>query len=92
MSQISVYATNWCPYCQQAKRLLDSLGVTWKEINIELEGMSRVQLSKITGGHTVPQIVIDGKPIGGYMELSNLYQSGELQKLLDLPSHVESDS
>ena len=69
MNRISMYTTNWCPYCQQAKRLLETEGLTWKEINIELEGISRVQLSKLTGGHTVPQIIIDGKSIGGFTDL-----------------------
>ena len=92
MAQISMYVTNWCPYCQQAKRLLESIGATWNEINIELEGLSRPQLAKITGGHTVPQIVIDGKTIGGYTDLYGLYHSGKLLTMLDLESSAESDS
>ncbi len=92
MARISMYVTNWCPYCQQAKRLLESIGVTWKEINIELEGLSRVQLAKITGGHTVPQILINGKTVGGYTDLFGLYQSGQLQTMLELEPSVESDS
>lgn len=89
MNQISMYTTNWCPYCQQAKRLLESEGLTWKEINIELEGISRVQLSKITGGHTVPQILINGKSIGGFTDLYSLQQSGKLNELLENPAHAE---
>ena len=92
MAQISMYVTNWCPYCQQAKRLLESIGVTWNEINIELEGLSRFQLAKITGGHTVPQILINGKSIGGYTDLFGLHQSGQLQTILDLEPSAESDS
>lgn len=77
-----MYMTNWCPYCQQAKALLGSLGVQWNEINIEMEGLSRVDLANLTGGHTVPQIMIDGKSIGGFSELYALHQSGALKELL----------
>ena len=74
--------TNWCPYCQAAKALLKSLGIRWNEINIELEGISRPELFRLTGGRTVPQIVVNGKSVGGYSELFALHQSGELEKLL----------
>jgi glutaredoxin 3 len=77
-----MYVTNWCPYCTQAKRLLESIDVEWDEINIEQQGMSREELSKITGGHTVPQIVIGDTPVGGYTELWALQQSGKLAELL----------
>ena len=89
MNQISMYTTNWCPYCQQAKRLLETEGLTWKEINIELEGISRVQLSKMTGGHTVPQILINGISIGGFTDLHALQQSGKLREMLESPVNAE---
>lgn len=82
MVQISMYVTTWCPYCTQAKRLLKSLGQEWKEINIERAGLSRRDLVKLTGGYTVPQIVIGDQPVGGFSELFALHQSGKLQALL----------
>lgn len=36
------------------------------------------EMRKLTGGNTVPQIIIDGKPIGGYTELVELDMDGEL--------------
>ena len=53
-----------------------------RQINIEDIGMSREELFKITGGMTVPQIVINNQCIGGFDDLFNLSQSGELQKLI----------
>jgi glutaredoxin len=50
----------------------------FEEINIEEKGWSREDLFELTGGHTVPQIVIDEKPVGGYNELLNLNRAGEL--------------
>ena len=82
MPQISIYTTAWCPYCAMAKKLLSSLGIEWKEINIETEGITRGDLQQLTGNFTVPQIIISGKPIGGYDNLYALKQSGQLDALL----------
>ena len=61
---VIVYSTSWCQPCNFAKRLLDSKGIEYREIDIEEKGWSREDLFEITGGRTVPQIVIDEKPIG----------------------------
>ena len=58
------------------------MGVSYKNIDIEKEGLSRDQLAKLTGGHTVPQIVINEKAIGGFNELIQLNNSGALITLL----------
>ena len=58
------------------------MGVSYEEINIEKENLSRDDLSKLTGGYTVPQIIINDNPIGGFNELLQLNQSGKLKDLL----------
>ena len=58
------------------------MGVSYEEINIEKEGLNRDDLSKITGGYTVPQIIINDNPVGGFNELLQLNQSGKLKELL----------
>jgi len=75
---INVYSTTFCPYCVNAKRLLTEKGMNFEEINIEEKGISREELVEITGGRSVPQIVINDKPIGGYDNLVQLDQAGEL--------------
>ena len=80
--KIIIYGTTWCPSCVSAKRFFDEMKLNYDEINIEKEGMSREKLLKITGGHTVPQIVINNKCIGGFSELISLKQSGELKEIL----------
>ena len=75
---IIVYSTSWCQPCKFAKRLLDSKGLEYSEIDIEEKGWSREDLFEITGGRTVPQIVIDETPIGGYDDLLKLEQEGKL--------------
>ena len=79
---IKIYSTSWCPSCNTAKQLLDGKGLSYEEINIEEIDMSREQLAKLTGGMTVPQIVVNGTNIGGFDKLMVLSQSGELEKLL----------
>ena len=75
---VIVYSTSWCQPCNFAKRLLDSKGLEYNEIDIEEKGWSREDLFEITGGRTVPQIVIDEKPIGGFDDLLKLEQKGKL--------------
>jgi len=62
--------------------MLDDKGLSYKEINIEEEGISRDDLLKLTGGFTVPQILINDEPIGGFDKLLILDQSGKLKELL----------
>ena len=80
--KITIYSTTWCPSCVSAKKLLDAKGLSYEEINIEEVNISREQLLEITGGHTVPQIVINNKTIGGFENLMMLNQNGELDKII----------
>ena len=75
---IKIYTTSWCPYCNNAKRLLKEKSIEYEGINIEEKGISREELTEITGGRSVPQIVIDDKAIGGYDNLVALDQEGKL--------------
>ena len=79
---VKIYSTSWCPSCVSAKRLLEDNNIEFEEINIEELGMSREQLCDITGGMSVPQIVINDKSIGGFENLLTLVQSGALKELL----------
>jgi glutaredoxin 3 len=81
MTQIQMYTTRWCGYCVRAKTLLQSRGLEFEEIFLDDDPAFRQRLLELTGSWTVPQILIDGKPIGGYTELWQLDRSGELDKL-----------
>ena len=76
-----MYTTHWCGYCVRARVLLDARGLEYEEINLDDDPAFRQKLFDLTGGWTVPQIVIDGKPIGGYTELWRLDKAGELAPL-----------
>ena len=75
---IKIYSGNWWGSCIAAKKLLDDKGLSYETINIDEEGISREELMKLTGGHTIPQIIIDDKPIGGFEQLLMLNQKNKL--------------
>lgn len=78
-----MYTTSWCGYCVRAKALLDARGLPYEEIRLDDDDASfRQTLFDLTGGWTVPQILIDGRPIGGYTELWRLDRDGRLAELL----------
>jgi glutaredoxin 3 len=78
--RIAVYTTRWCGYCVRAKALLDSRGIPYEEISLDDDPHFRQTLLEATGGWTVPQIVVDGRPIGGYAELYALERAGRLER------------
>jgi glutaredoxin 3 len=78
-----MYTTSWCGYCVRAKALLDARGIPYEEIHLDDDDPSfRQTLFDLTGGWTVPQILIDSTVIGGYTELWRLDREGRLAELL----------
>lgn len=84
-ARVVVYTTSYCPYCTRAKLLLRSRGVAFDEVDVTGDDERRAWLVQQTGRKTVPQIFIDGRPIGGSDDLAALDRRGELQKLLAAP-------
>jgi len=82
MADIEIYTKPTCPFCLGAKRLLESKGQSWKEVDIAAEPERREEMIRRAGRHTVPQIWIGERHVGGYDELARLDASGELDKLL----------
>ena len=82
MPRIQLYTTRWCGYCVRAKTLLDSKGLAYEEIFLDDDPAFRQTVYDVSGGRTVPQILIDGEPIGGYTELWRLDRDGRLDALL----------
>ena len=81
MPRIQIYTTEWCGYCVRAKALLDARDLPYEEISLEGDPRFRQKLIDLTGSWTVPQIMIDDRPIGGYAELWALDRSGGLEQL-----------
>ncbi len=83
MKKIIVYTMDYCPYCDSAKKLLKSKGLSFEEIKLaEDDDQAWIDLEKRTKFKTVPQIFIGDAFIGGFSELSKLNQKGELDRLL----------
>ena len=83
MAEVEIYTTPWCPYCWRAKRLLDTKGVKYIEIDLWQESARRAEMvARADGRTTVPQLFIDGRGIGGSDELTALEASGELDGML----------
>jgi glutaredoxin 3 len=65
-----------------AARLLAAQRIAFREVDVSGDRESRRWLAQVTGQSTVPQIFVHGRPIGGYEELSELVESGQLAELL----------
>lgn len=83
MQPVTLYTTPICPYCIATKRLLDTKGVTYTDINVMAEPNRRAEMmQKAHGRHTVPQIFIGDTHVGGCDELHALERAGKLDPLL----------
>ena len=82
MARVTVYTTRWCGYCVRAKALLTSRGIEFDEFSLDGDPAFRQKVHDLSEGWTVPQILIDGKPIGGYTELWRLDRDCRLEARL----------
>lgn len=82
MTKIIMYSTGNCPFCKQAEKLLIEKGLAFETIRVDHDPELRAEMMRITGRRTVPQIIINEKPIGGFDDLHALEQSGELDKMI----------
>ena len=81
-ARVVMYRTQFCGYCMLAKRLLVKKGASFEEIDVSGDPEKRAWLRQVSGQYTVPQIFIDDRPIGGYLELHLLERAGKLDALL----------
>ena len=84
MTRVKIYSTGTCPYCTKAKLLLQKWNIPFDEVRID-QGQTAMRefVQATNGARTVPQIVIDGKCIGGFTELTELHMEGELDELVE---------
>jgi glutaredoxin 3 len=84
MQAVKMYTTAVCPYCVQAKRLLQQRGVaTIEEVRVDTNPDERLKMMEITGRRTVPQIFIGATHVGGCDDLMALDGRGGLMPLLN---------
>ena len=80
---VTLYTTEPCGFCRQAKTLLEARGVVYTEVNLAKDPGGRADLVALTGQMTFPQIVIGERSIGGFRELVEANRAGTLAELLD---------
>ena len=83
MLDIKIYTTDFCSYCEVAKRLLEKIGMSYQEINIHGNAKMRDEIEALTGRRDVPQIFIDDQHIGDDDDLAELVNSGKIDSLLN---------
>jgi glutaredoxin 3 len=84
MPRVKVYSTGICPFCQKTKQLLQKWNIPYEEVRIDLDRNAQREFIQVTNGaRTVPQIVIDGKCIGGFDDLTELHMEGGLDGLVE---------
>jgi glutaredoxin 3 len=79
---VILYTTEPCGFCRQAKALLESRGVSYREVNLAKDPVGRADLVALTGQMTFPQILIGRRSIGGFRELLEAERDGVLDALL----------
>ncbi len=83
MPKVEVYATRSCPFCHSARALLDRKGVAYDLIDVGAAPERRSEMTqRAMGRRTVPQIFIDGQPMGGSDDIHALDRQGKLDALL----------
>ena len=85
MKKVVIYTGPMCNFCSAAKHLLNKKNVSYEEIDIGYDDKKREEmLKKSNGAKTIPQIFIEEKHIGGYVELKALEVAGKLNSLLGI--------
>ncbi|XP_059660211.1 glutaredoxin-C5, chloroplastic [Cornus florida] len=93
---VVVYSKTWCSYSSEVKTLFNRLGVQPLIVELDQLGPQGPQLQKVlerlTGQHTVPNVFIGGKHIGGCTDTVKLHRKGELESLLSEASTKKTES
>ena len=82
MQPVTIYSSDYCPYCMRAKQLLRNKGVDFHEICVDGEPKLRAEMTQKTGRTSVPQIWIGETHVGGCDDLYALERAGRLDPLL----------
>ncbi|KIN78851.1 glutaredoxin 3 [Sulfitobacter mediterraneus] len=84
MKTVEIYTSPLCGFCHAAKRLLNSKGVSFSEVDVLANPDRKAEMiQRANGGRTVPQIFIGGDHVGGSDDLHALERAGKLDSLLE---------
>ncbi len=89
--KITMYASEYCSYCMAARMLLKKKGVDYDEVLVSDDRALRQEMERRSNKTSVPQIFIGDQPIGGFDELYELEESGELDRMLNQQQNITSN-
>jgi glutaredoxin 3 len=82
-TEVTLYTTEPCGFCRQAKDLLTARGVAYTEVNLAKDPVGRAELVALTGQMTFPQVLVGRRSVGGFRELVEADRAGVLEELLE---------
>ncbi len=90
MANVEIYTKSWCPFCARAKDRLDRKGVSYHEIDVTEDSIREFEMMHRSTRHTVPQIFVNGRHLGGNDDLVAAERAGQLDRLLSVPMKREA--
>jgi len=84
-----MYSMEWCPYCAKAKALLAAKGIEYDEIDVTDDEDAAREMIERTGQRGVPQLIVDGRWVGGYDDLAYLNATGALDQMFGIETTVD---
>jgi monothiol glutaredoxin len=75
-----------CGFSARTVAMLESLDQPFAAVNILPDPAIRQELSAVSGWPTIPQLFVEGELVGGCDIVTEMYESGELQRLLGVES------
>jgi glutaredoxin 3 len=85
-NKVVIFSKSYCPFCTATKRLFQGMGVEGVvivELDQEPNGTEiQRELTKMTGQHTVPNVFVSGRHLGGNSDTQAAAKTGKLQDLL----------
>jgi glutaredoxin 3 len=82
--KITVYGSEHCGYCTAAKMLFKKKGLHYDDVLISRDPERRLEMERLSGRRSVPQVIIGDVAVGGFDELYALDKSGDLDRLLGM--------
>lgn len=83
MNDVTIYTTDWCPYCDRVKDMLNRKQVAYTEVDVDTPEQ-REWLTQKSGQQTVPQVYIGERHVGGWDDIVAMERAGKLDFALGL--------
>jgi glutaredoxin 3 len=72
---ITLYATEWCPICAQARAFLRANHLAWREVDVERVASGWQTVERLAGKRAVPVVVVDGEVLGSGLDQAQVMKA-----------------